>query len=164
MKKFFHIIRSSKTNLETLEGLLNDHTPGSMIQPKLHVLRRTRKSRRPVPHKTLMYPGYAFVTPESKEYLIAVKHRYSHHYIRSPLSLDPARVPDEQVQYSLKLEQRSLVMGVLLDRGSRVEFTDPDLIGLRGTVQECRGHYARVWLDDHDFPITCLLTDLRIMK
>lgn len=160
---YYNVIRSSKQNLETLDLFLNTIEPGSMVRPYLNTYRRSRKSRRPQPHRILMYPGYAFVTPNTRDHLEAVKNRWTHHYIRSPLTQEPARVPVEQVEYAIRLEQKSILFGTPFNRGARVVFRVQELSGLTGTVQECKGHHAIVWPDKHTFPITCLLSDIELI-
>ena len=111
-----------------------------------------------------MYPGYAFVRPETLPDLQLLEQRWTHHFLRSATSHIPSMVPENQVNYALQLQFRSLLLGDYIPRGSVVKFLEPSLQGTKAIVQECQEHYAIVWTKDADFPITCLLTDLEVVS
>jgi len=158
---YFHVIRSSNTNLTAIEENL---PPQHLIRPRMTTYTRAGRKRRPKAIRTLMYPGYAFLHPDALHRLAQLAERWTHHFLRSPATGMPVKVPQEQVYYAQELERRSMVMGRPLPRLARVVFTDETLNGLKGTVQECKGHVAIVWPDDCDHPIKCLLTDITPIK
>ena len=160
----YHVIRSSGSNLDALDLFLNAHEPRSMVQPRLTQYRRTGRKRRPQPHQVLMYPGYAFVTPEALPLLREVGERWTHHFLRSATTGLELSVPKYQVDYALTLEHRSHLTGDVLPAGVKVRFIADELHGLTGTVQRSEGHVAIVWPVGHEFPITCLLTDVALVK
>lgn len=160
MTQYYHVIRSSKINLDALDAYLNYHNKGSLIRPRLNMLRVSRKTRRLSPYKIFMYPGYAFTTPEATPDLTRLKDRWTHHFVRSPQTNEPCRVPLNQVEFAIRMEQKSIVFATSITKGTRVKFTDPLLKGLRGTIQGVQNHYIIVWPDKHTFPITCNLNDI----
>lgn len=161
---YFHVIRSSGENLDALNTFFNEHRPGAMVQPTLTVYRRAGRHRRPKPYQVLMYPGYAFVRPETLPDLQLLEHRWTHHFLRSATSHLPSIVPYDQVEYAMSLAKRSMNEAPHLPRGTIVRFTAPELHGTKAIVQECFDHCAIVWTKDADFPITCLLTDLETVS
>lgn len=157
----YNVIRSSKTNLEALDLFLNTQRPGSLYRPKMTVMRRTRTSRRLQPHSVQMYPGYAFVHPSMRHELELVSQRWTHHYLRSPTTNKPLTVPEDQLHYALEIERRSLVLASPLPQGTRVIFSGGGrLDGRTGTIQNCFGYYATVWVDDLDYPVQAVIADL----
>lgn len=162
--EYYHVIRSSNTNLTALETAINTILPNHVIRPRMTTYTRAGRKRRPKPVRLLMYPGYAFINPDALHHLAQLAERWTHHFLRSPANGMPVRVPVEQVDYARELERRSMVMGKPLARRTRVVFTDETLNGLKATVQECKGHVAIVWPDGGDHPITCLLTDISPIK
>lgn len=163
-QSYYHVIRSSSENLDALNAFFDAHRPRAMIQPTLTVYRRAGRNRRPKPYQVLMYPGYAFVLPETLPDLQLLEHRWTHHFLRSATSHLPSIVPGDQVQYALGLQYRSVREAPALARGTIVRFTAPELEGTKAIVQECFDHCAIVWTRDADFPVTCLLTDLETVS
>lgn len=158
----YHVIRSSNENLEKLDQLINEELPGTFIRPFMTTHRRSRdkSQRRPVPVRVLMYPGYAFIEPRSNLLLESYRTRITHHYLRNPQTNFPLEVPDEQLQYALTVQRRSLSVGTPLPANTRVRFIDGALGGRCGAIQSCKGHHAVVWLDGGTFPVTALIVDL----
>lgn len=158
-----HVIRSSNANLTAIETFVNTEEHAYVLRPRMTIYTRSGKKRRPKSIRVLMYPGYAFVHPASLDHLHSVRERWPHHFLRSPATCEPLRVPEDQVQYALDLERRSVETGRIgkpFERLTRVVFTDDRLHGLRATVQKCSGHTAIVWPDGYDYPVTCLLADI----
>lgn len=160
---YYHVIRSSKDNLAALELFINARTREGLLQPTLIEYRRTRKSRRQQPHTILMFPGYAFVKPEVADDLEHVKSRWTHHYIRSPLSQAPAKVPAEQVEYTMGVGRRLWSVGKGHRKNTRVIFQYGQLTGHKATVQKSTGHYSTVWVDNLTFPIICHNSDIKAL-